>query len=396
MIMIDWVTAVIPYEHKEVIADGTIMKVDSDGELKWQVTTSKRVEGSYSDTISINSVNKVSKDFKKSDNSPVVEVSEDFSYSHIRIDGNLVKFIQGHNIWGTNNLQELMYDSLQVILSELQGNNYDDWALFFGIQESEIIRIDITQMRDLESPERVRTWLQIAEQSASLKHRGRGQFTGDTLYFGKHSRRWALKFYHKGSEILKHKPKYFELCSDEERAALIDYANKSLRIELVLRSMELKKLGLNTIDNCTVDNLLSVFAKYSERLSLSENMKHTMDIMDDVNRLKGAAKSTYASWKAGYDTKSMLSQSTWYRHRNIILKELNVDIAVMKTPDSNPELINVVIPPLTILESKPASIPLKFMQSKAYYIPSGENRRAMIDHKKKLDDMRNTHIRVAS
>ena len=38
-------------------------------------------------------------------------------------------------------------------------------------------------------------------ETAYLKHRGAGQFSGDTAYFGKNSRRWGLKCYSKGNEI---------------------------------------------------------------------------------------------------------------------------------------------------------------------------------------------------
>src|SRR5699024_12557705 len=46
------------------------------------------------------------------------------------------------------------------------------------------------------------------ELSARLKHRGAGQFKGDTLYWGKGSSRWFLKCYHKGDEINRKKSNY--------------------------------------------------------------------------------------------------------------------------------------------------------------------------------------------
>ena len=39
---------------------------------------------------------------------------------------------------------------------------------------------------------KVLAWIRAVGESAYLKHRGAGQFSGDTAYFGKHSRRWAL------------------------------------------------------------------------------------------------------------------------------------------------------------------------------------------------------------
>ena len=64
-----------------------------------------------------------------------------------------------------------------------------------------------------ETREEVLAWLRSAGQKISLKHRGAGQFKGDTLYWGNiRSRRWFLKCYSKGDEINSKKVIFPMLC----------------------------------------------------------------------------------------------------------------------------------------------------------------------------------------
>ena len=102
----------------------------------------------------------------------------------------------------------------------------------------ELTRVDVNETWHLRNQNEVLAWIRAVGETAFLKHRGAGQFSGDTAYFGKNSRRWSLKCYSKGLEILAkgHKlPK--ELCIPE----MIEYAQKALRIEGVIRQLELKE-----------------------------------------------------------------------------------------------------------------------------------------------------------
>ena len=64
-----------------------------------------------------------------------------------------------------------------------------------------VSRVDINETWFLKDRNEVLAWLRAAGQKMHLKHRGAGQFKGDTLYWGKGSRRWFLKCYSKGDEI---------------------------------------------------------------------------------------------------------------------------------------------------------------------------------------------------
>ena len=61
-----------------------------------------------------------------------------------------------------------------------------------------LTRVDINETWHLDSEKDVLAWIRAVGEKAFLKHRGAGQFKGDTSYFGKDSERWGLKCYSKG------------------------------------------------------------------------------------------------------------------------------------------------------------------------------------------------------
>ncbi|WP_283159726.1 phage/plasmid replication protein, II/X family, partial [Xanthomonas axonopodis] len=74
---------------------------------------------------------------------------------------------------------------------------------------------------------------------------GRGQLVkGSTLYFGQHSRRWSLKLYSKGQEIHARGHGQDAILNLPHAVA---WADRTLRAELTIRSMELKRMALDQV-----------------------------------------------------------------------------------------------------------------------------------------------------
>ena len=228
--MIDWVTVLIPLQHDTPINGGNVVSISPDGSIEWDVEKRMKVEGSFGSSMQIRSEHK------------------DFPCSHIRLDGNPVKFMQGHNVWGSTDLHGLITASIIKIMSVVAPRKD-----LHGIQHfcllGHLTRVDLNCMYDLANGHNVLTWLRAAADAASISHRGRGQFAGDTLYWGKSSRRWSLKAYWKGGELKKHRPRSIPSNSyhPTDLEAVQTYADRALRIELVLRGMELTKLGLSEV-----------------------------------------------------------------------------------------------------------------------------------------------------
>ena len=172
--MIDWVSAILPCKHDpSKLISGLVMSFDAQGNNEWTVNKTLSVEGSYSSKIQIKS----------------------HTENQIYISGNPTKFLQGHNLFGSNDLVSIMGKFFDELLKHENLGLCPDPFQYANIKDGhyELTRVDINETWHLRNKNEVMAWIRAVGESAYLKHRGAGQFTGDTAYFGKNSRRWALK-----------------------------------------------------------------------------------------------------------------------------------------------------------------------------------------------------------
>lgn len=302
MIMVDWITAVIPCSHADEILSGKIFKVTVDGVVEWERATSQFIAGSYDSSISVRTAT---------------------PGESIYVSGNPVKFFQGHNLFGSNDLVSMnhaLFGRIREVL-DLKPTKQDLGCWVSG--DYQLTRVDVTTMFDAGSLANARAWLRQAEQNATLMHRGRGQLTkGSTLYFGKHSRRWSAKWYAKGEEFQANG--HQDLLLDDR---LVAYADPAVRYEVVLRSMKLKQLGLehalSWLDSAKISH--SIIASTLERFNMSDVRALKTEQLDGM---KPSLRAIVELWKVGYDIRGMYPQSTFYRLRSRIKSAIGVDIAV--------------------------------------------------------------------
>lgn len=324
--MIDWVSAILPCKHDpSKLIDGFVMSFDALGAQQWICNKKLSVEGSYSSTIQISSV----------------------SENQIYVSGNPTKFLQGHNLFGTNDLRYLMNRFTDVLLKDEALGLCPDPFQLSAIQNGgyELTRVDVNETWHLNSQKDVMAWIRAVGETAFLKHRGSGQFAGDTAYFGKNSRRWALKCYSKGLEILA---KGHKLPSELDIPEMREYAQKALRIEAVTRQLELKRRSLNLACNWDIDTAEVLLLEYLSKLEMSD----VYMLKDDVlNTLPTRLRMVYQTWLNGDDLKQIMSKSAFYRCRSDMLK-YGIDIST-KSPKEKTN----VIPLIRVLEAKPVGIP---------------------------------------
>lgn len=325
--MIDWVTAILPCDHDpSKLISGMVMSFDALGNPEWVVNKQLTVEGSHSSKIQIKS----------------------HTDSQIWISGNPAKFLQGHNIFGTDDLTHLMGRFFDALMKHEELGLTPTDVQYEAIQEGHytLKRVDINQTWHLKNREEVLSWIRSAGACARLKHRGSGQYSGDTLYFGKQSRRWSVKCYSKGQEI---NAKNHKLPEKLQIPELLEWAEKSLRLELVIRSMQLKDMMLHIGSNWCADTAKVLLCSLVlDNLELSENMTLQNDV---INSLPPKLRLVYDSWLLGRDLRATFPKNTYYRYRRQLL-EYGIDIAIVQTGNRSN-----VVPLVRYLEAQPAQIP---------------------------------------
>ncbi|HAT1685402.1 TPA: Replication-associated protein G2P [Klebsiella oxytoca] len=328
--MIDWLTAIYPCVHDPLPA-GSVVSIDADGEIEWKSVKRLAVRGSNESTMHVRSVGS----------------DGEGHATHIYIDGNPSKFLQGHNVVGSDDLLGLAITVYARVLSQL--NIPHHMASYFEVLNGnfKISRVDINYMYSLESLENVQSWLYAAEFKAKTRH-GRATSKAGTVYMGKSSRRWSLKFYSKYVEHMGGK-KGHTIPDKFVYEGLLDWTKDKLRIELVLRSLELKELNLNFGKSWNIETAKNVFSDYIGRLEMSQNV-----LLSDktIMQLPRSARSTYLLWKQGANMRDILTKPTFFRQRKQLL-DYGIDINFYcESPDTNN-----VIPLVRTLEAKPAEIP---------------------------------------
>lgn len=324
--MIDWVTAKLICNHDpNKLSEGLVASLDRDGNTEWLVHKKVTVEGSYSTKIQIQSL----------------------TDTQIYISGNPTKFLQGHNLFGSNDLVSIMWKFFDELLKREELGLCPDPFQYANIKDGhyELSRVDVNETWHLNNQKDVMAWIRSVGETAYLKHRGAGQFSGDTAYFGKNSRRWALKCYSKGLEIQK---KDRRLAPELDIPEMREYAHKALRIEGVTRQLELKRRDLHIASNWDIDTAEELLLEYISKLEMSDVYMLKDDVLDS---LPPRLRLTYQAWLNGDDLKTVLPRPTFYRYRKQIL-EYGVDIS-----SKSPKEKSNVIPLIRVLEAKPVGIP---------------------------------------
>lgn len=331
--MIDWVTGKFWITHNpEVLRSGQSIRtkiVDGVETIEYDIANRLSVKGSHDASITI-----------RSHTDGMVEIS-----------GNPAKFLQGHNVFGTNDLKYLvakMIDKLCMI-DELELKPTD--VEYDNIQEGKyhLSRVDVNEHFAFPSAQVARAWLRAAGNSANMKFRGAGLFKEGTLYF--EGKRYIPKIYFKYDEI-NSKDKSHRL-PDEllQIPELIEYAEKSLRFEIKILSTQLKDwmlhLGCNW-DASTATMLIN--DQFISKLQLSANMAVDSEVLQSLPK---NLRLTYTAWANGEDLRQVLSRPTFYRYRTRLM-EYGIDISIVK--DIEKEQSNIV-PMIRYLEAVPMGIP---------------------------------------
>ena len=328
--MIDWFTGILPCTHRPLPA-GSVVSVDADGAVEWETVKRLTVRGSNESTMKVRSVGS----------------DGEGRATHLYIDGNPSKFLQGHSVIGPDDLQGLVVTTYARILALLHIPH--DLPSYRQVMEGQfkISRIDINYMYSLSTLENVRAWLYAAEFKAKTRH-GRACGKGGTVYLGKNSRRWSLKFYSKYDEHTSGK-KGHQMADEFVKAGLLDWSKDKLRIELTLRTTELIDLNLTLGNSWNIETPNKLFSDYVGRIEMNQN---TILTDEKIINLPRKIQSTYLLWKQGANMKEMFPKPTFYRHRKELLS-FGIDINFYcESPDSNN-----VVPLVRTLEAKPAKIP---------------------------------------
>lgn len=328
--MIDWVTVELPCIHVP-IDSGRIFKVLPGGVIDWDSPCRYSVEGSYRASIAVKSVGG----------------NGAGQATHLLLSGNPSKFLQGHNVFGSEDLLALVLDTFVTVCNSL--NIEPGQADLQAVKEGRYAIKNIDICRSFELPTRgdCRAWLRAMEFKSKTRH-GRPSTKGGTLYFGLGTSRWKIKSYCKGEELESRK-KGHQLPPELVNTPIKAHADNLLRLELTLLSKELREHGIERASELTQSRINELYAAYIRRIEMTEQIRLSSQEQHD---LPIKLQSVYLHWNNGEDLRSLLSKTSFYRHRRDLL-EYGIDIAIRKEVADRSN----VIPMIRVLEAMPVGVP---------------------------------------
>lgn len=320
--MVDWLTVELPCELPGPIFGGSITKAKLDGEIEWHVLSRMQLEGSWSSKINVRSV------------SPQL----------LEISGNVAKFLQGHNIFGPDDPAALLRTFLDVVQPVL----WPEGMPSIDVEGGSISRIDVTDGLLLDRPGDVLSFLKAAEERGNCPYRGRGVFKGEgTLVYGdatgKRAKAWQLTLYSKGLEVA-HRPLPLPMA---QHPGVLDWVNRLLRVEVRLRTEELKRIALRRVGDWKPGSALAAWEAKVGKIAFMEGSVMEGNEMVGV---KPRLVAFYRAWSAGDDLRQCLTKTSFYRLRREMRDQFGVDISI-KAPRSN------VVPLRRVITAEPAHRP---------------------------------------
>lgn len=303
--MIDFASGTVECDLPAPIVGGYVCDMDENGEVQFQFAKWAKFVGSWESKFQVKAL------------SPHL----------LQFSGNPSKFLQGHNLYGSADIHDVLRRCLSSVLTKHFGqNHYVDWST------CELTRVDVASGFVLDRSDDVDNVLRGFEQSASCAYKGRASLIESTAYIG-HAKKggrakdWQIVAYHKGKESAKNGlPAPMRV--DPE---VLEWVNRLLRVEVRLRSRELKKLDLSALSNWTDASASEIWKGKWEMVELTDarNVR-----ADELAHLKPRLVNAYNAWLGGADLSWNLKRSTFYKLRKELKNALGVDVTV-PCPQSN-------------------------------------------------------------
>lgn len=333
----DWLSLYQRHEGGDLpkICGGALMRIDRDGDVETTTLVKERVEGSHETAV-----------FIRCDGSTVW------------FDGNVSKFGRPDNVFGYT-----FSECLQIIngiLSRYGLPPFSDGERFITNFKGEprtiwtgarVTRVDITANFSTGSKENASAYMRHlqSQQASRLKTGTYGD--GETVDFGRGSRRLYIKAYTKGPELRRHiKRLETDTYQKGEKNpfiyALADWCDAVglVRVEFTFKSTKLHDMGCSYLGGFDMKLLENEFKERFEVFTRGESAE-----VEDISSLPKHLLSTYRMWAAGDDLASKMSRATFYKHRKSLLP-FGVDIAIKSN-------VLAFKPKVRVIQLGPVSIP---------------------------------------
>ena len=234
-----------------------------------------------------------------------------------RLDGNPAKWFQRYNLTGSAEVYRVARAFALSVLAaaEVQVERVL-WSFAY------VNRVDCALNLDAGSAADAASLIRSLSSRATVAHRRASGFASSLLFPG---RRSSLSIYHKGPEMRFHPPRD----GGEVPAAILEFADRVVRFEVVLRSESLDELGCRSLFAWREDSPGLLWRCWWSMIS---RLRFPAMSRVDLSCLSPPARRLLASFLAGQDVFALASRATVYRHRLAVLRAGGPDLCLPAPP----------------------------------------------------------------
>lgn len=233
--------------------------------------------------------------------------------SLVEIEGNPSKYLQGHNLCGTDDLQS----TIKKMVRKIEQQGYRCW-LGNWFKYCELHEIHITQMVDMGTRQNKSDFMFHLCQLSRTRHRSGQVFSGESVYFGSNkSKLYYWRIYDKEKEVAKREEKTILTKAD---------VSSAVRAELILKRAELLRLGLTDPRKWTPDVLREVFLRYLDRIKIAEGNVSAAPVPPPGMTPKDLG--IWTRWQARHDLSAGVCRATVMNWRARFKRLYGIDLAL--------------------------------------------------------------------
>lgn len=228
------------------------------------------------------------------------------------IDGNLGKWLTGHNITGDSDVVALVHSTVMK-LAETSEHITPTQQQLDAIQKGyfQVDTIDVNKAILFENKDKSLQYLERLKLHSSYPRFDK-EVKNNGVYFGYHSKRKTLKYYHKGTEVAINKK--YQHKTDELQAL----ADRMIRCELRLKWRELDDQSLLNGFNWTPETVRHLIDDAHSRLIMPKEINFPEDLPSKYIRF-------ISCFKTGLLVESY-TKSTIDKMRRHLIKNYGVDL----------------------------------------------------------------------
>jgi hypothetical protein len=242
------------------------------------------------------------------------------SGAKLAIEGSPYAFKYGQNIYTSSEMKTGVINALKNVCTELGIETTKIQKQKWKAGEIDLNRVDLAVHFKLSSEEECLDVLrqvrrQLEEQGGSTKSNG-----STVCWTPKDGKEYSISFYAKGPQMRMQT----SLNKLPWKDKLLNECESILRVEVRLRALALRKLGLDKVSAWTADSAEVAFRTYFSRLRLLEVTSGPLTA-EELKDLPNNLRHVYALHKAGYNLKLIYPEGTLRKHL-ASFRKLKIDL----------------------------------------------------------------------